>query len=489
MSHKTALLFPGQGAYRPGALTDLTLGLPEVADTFAEVDAVASKAGLTSVSAAVTGDHTPELERLLLDEPPHILQLTLYATAVGMYRALIQRGVRPDALVGHSLGEIAALVCGGAFTIAQGAEIVLRRTEAIGETNPGGVMVALGANSARVQQIIDLLGDANTVIAAENSPRQTVVSGPDAAVEAVESVARGLKISVVRLHSPFPFHNPLLAAASDKLGRELAALSQRPLTVPVYSPILNRYYTDDDRLTDVLAAHLTSRVSFGTALATLRGTGVDVFVETAVGATLTRLVADSVPDVASIASVDGAGDAVQAFHRACSELTKLGVAQGNPTQEVAALLLPDLDDARRRSFWSAHADDVHAHIRALLFDHEGANDKERAQAAELAPATAHDLPASSSPAAAVAVPSRAELFAELSSMYATALEYPAEVFTEDVQLEADLGVDSVKQTELLSRAADRYQLPARPADFRLSDYSTMGGVADFVFGVLAAPAA
>ena len=61
--------------------------------------------------------------------------------------------------------------------------------------------------------------------------------------------------------------------------------------------------------------------------------------------------------------------------------------------------------------------------------------------------------------------------------------------TEDVELEADLGVDSVKQTELLSHAAGHYQLPARPTDFRLSDYSTMGGVAAFVFGALTAPAA
>src|SRR6187551_1954352 len=297
MSHRTVLLFPGQGAYLPGALTDLTRALPELARTFSEVDDVASAAGLASVSDAVTSVHAPALERLLLDEPPHILQLTLYATAVGMYRALAERGVRAHALAGHSLGEIAALVCGGAFTVAQGAEVVLSRTEAVGETNPGGVMAALGVHAARAQQILDLVGEPTTVIAAENSPRQTVVSGPDSAVDAVESIARALRIPAVRLRSPFPFHNPLLAEASDRLRRQLAPLSQGRLTVPVYSPILGRYYTDDDRLTDALAAHLTSRVPFATALATLRGTGADVFVEAGVGATLARLVTDSVPDV------------------------------------------------------------------------------------------------------------------------------------------------------------------------------------------------
>ena len=72
---------------------------------------------------------------------------------------------------------------------------------------------------------------------------------------------------------------------------------------------------------------------------------------------------------------------------------------------------------------------------------------------------------------------------------ATALEYPVEMFTEAVELEADLVVDPVTQTEILPHAADRYQLPTRPTDFRLSGYSTTGGVADFVFGALTAPAA
>jgi acyl carrier protein len=72
-------------------------------------------------------------------------------------------------------------------------------------------------------------------------------------------------------------------------------------------------------------------------------------------------------------------------------------------------------------------------------------------------------------------------------MYAAALEYPEEVFTPDVELEADLGIDSVKQTELLARVSEQYGIPPKPADFRLSDYNTLGRVADFV--AMWAPAA
>jgi acyl transferase domain-containing protein len=492
MSRKTVQLFPGQGAYLPGALGSLTRELPELASTFAEVDAVAAAAGLASVSDAVAGAAAPELERLLLDEPPHILQLTLYATSVGMHRTLIKQGLWADALVGHSLGEIAALVCAGAFTVAEGADIVLHRTEVVGEANPGGVMAALGVNPARAQQILDLVGDSTAVIAAENGPRQTVVSGPDSSMESVESIARALGISSVRLRSPFPFHNPLLAEASERLAHRLTSLRQRPLTTPVYSPILGRYYTDDDRLTDAVAAHLTSRVSFATALATLGASGADVFVETGVGATLTRLVRDSVTNVAAVACVDGVGDHFEAFQRARVTLAQLGIVAVSATADVAELLLPDVDDARRRSFWAAHADDVIAHVRAALRDHEAAQEAPHGDAAphvmQAQQSPAPELNASPPPAPAAAVPSRDQLLAELSDMYATALEYPVEVFTEDVELEADLGVDSVKQTELLARAAERYHLPERPENFRLSDWSTMGKVTDFVFGALGADA-
>jgi acyl carrier protein len=85
--------------------------------------------------------------------------------------------------------------------------------------------------------------------------------------------------------------------------------------------------------------------------------------------------------------------------------------------------------------------------------------------------------------------SRDELFEELAAMYAGALEYPAEVFTEGVALEADLGIDSVKQSELLARAADHYGVPERPEDFRLGDHDTMGKLVDYLWSTRSADVA
>ena len=72
-----------------------------------------------------------------------------------------------------------------------------------------------------------------------------------------------------------------------------------------------------------------------------------------------------------------------------------------------------------------------------------------------------------SPAAVQATVDRAALLSDVISIYASAMEYPEEVFTEAVELEAELGIDSVKQTELLARVSQKYGLPAPPSDFRL----------------------
>jgi acyl carrier protein len=108
-----------------------------------------------------------------------------------------------------------------------------------------------------------------------------------------------------------------------------------------------------------------------------------------------------------------------------------------------------------------------------------------ALAAVPAPSVAHEPFATAGGAAAAAarpahVP-RERLFAELVDIYAQAMEYPAEVFSESVELEAELGIDSVKQTEIIQRITARYALPPLPANFRSGDFKAMGQIVDFVY--------
>ncbi|WP_346168294.1 acyl carrier protein, partial [Streptomyces javensis] len=101
-------------------------------------------------------------------------------------------------------------------------------------------------------------------------------------------------------------------------------------------------------------------------------------------------------------------------------------------------------------------------------------------AAEAAPAPAPETPAAPASGSRPEEYGRDQLFGELRTLYAEALEYPEDVFEDEVQLEAELGVDSVKQVELLSRVSSRYGLPPRESGFRLATYNTMGKITDFV---------
>ncbi len=422
----TVALFPGQGAYRPGTLKGLwEHGDDTVRNTFEEVDAVAKEKLGRGVSSTVF-QPSPPSPATLLETAPDILQLAVFTTAVATHRLLAERGGRASVHVGHSLGELAALTCAGAYELADAAAVLCERISVLRDhDHSGGGMLALGCGRQRAEQIVTLIGQPEFVLAVDNSANQAVVSGPADAVGTAAAIAARLGIAATQLRSPHPFHNPLLGEARRQLTGRIAAFPRHPLTVPVYSPILGRFYRDSDDLAELLALHLVTPVEFGASVSALFAAGARVFVETGAGRVLTALVEQSVPGAHVVAPLAGRDD-------------EAGLAT------AADALRPQLGRA---------------------------------------PATSE----SAVPATPVAVPvaekatvSRDELSAQVRALYAEAMEYPEEVFTDDVLLEADLGVDSVKQTELLSRLGDRFGLGVPPAGLRVADYDTFGKVVDFV---------
>ena len=144
-----ALLFPGQGAFSGAALKEVAAEYPQIAETLTTIDEVAKGAArrLPDRHSArrVCAEHRRADER----RSPDVLQLAIYATSIGLYRILETYGLQPNVLIGHSLGEISAMVCGGAFSVRDGAEIVCHRVEALRAIGKEpGYMVALGTNAA-----------------------------------------------------------------------------------------------------------------------------------------------------------------------------------------------------------------------------------------------------------------------------------------------------------------------------------------------------
>ncbi|GAA2253614.1 MULTISPECIES: acyltransferase domain-containing protein [Kitasatospora] len=454
----TVGLFPGQGGYRRGALHAIwSSGDPVLRDLFAEVDAAARDILGKEVSPRLFA-RDPLGPEGLFTEDPEILQLAVFGTSLGVFRLLQARDASTSVLMGHSLGEITALVCAGAFSARAGAELICHRiavTTRLGSS--AGGMLSLACDEHRAGKLLDLVAEPRLGIAVVNGPGQVVLSGPLAGLRKVEQIADTIGVTAVRLLAPVAFHSREMEAVRVEVLRRIRDVRQRPLAVPVFSPILGRFYRDSDRLAELLSLHLVTPVRFGDAVRRMHGAGARIFVEMGAGSTLSGLAGAAFPEITALAPLSGRDEA-------------RGLA------ETAAFLR---EPGLTASAASAPREPRHpVDARPVTVRPED---------------TPSGVPAAPEPGPAVPPPasfeaggpttagrSRTELLAEIRTLYAEALEYPEEVFTEDAHLEADLGVDSVKQTELLVRVRGHFGLPAEPDGARAAAYETVGAVLDWV---------
>ncbi|MFF7261159.1 acyltransferase domain-containing protein [Streptomyces sp. NPDC008159] len=450
-----AVLFPGQGGFDGAALRAARMKYQQVDQIFKAVDTVAEEFFGSAVSAALF-EGAPLTAEDLLQQPTWVSQLAIYGSDVAAWSILRDNGLRARFLVGHSLGEIAALVGAEAFSVEDGARIVAERLRVLQGAEPAvGRMAALALDGQRTRHLLALLGDPALAVAADNHDRQTVISGPERSVLAALRVARELNAGGLLLKSPFAFHNPALESLRAPFAASIARLPRQSPRMAVYSPILGRAYRADDDLPALIAEHLVRPVDFLATVRTLHDHGVTTFVEAgglgSLGRCVQRVLADAGPvTVRSTFTLDAAG--------------RLAV-------EEAVAALSEQGPESFEQFWATYGAQLVERVRTRLSDASA----EPAGQPESAPAP--DVAGGSAPAG---VPDRAELLAAVRALYAEALEYPEEVFTEDVQMEAELGIDSVKQVELLNRVTGRYGIVPTDSGFRLSDCDTVGKVVDLL---------
>ncbi|MFB6398448.1 acyltransferase domain-containing protein, partial [Polymorphospora sp. 2-325] len=315
MRSRRALLFPGQGAYLSGVLMELADDAA-VRDVLETVDLVARQNGNEPVSPLLLDAGAVPADELAGTDPPRA-HLAIFATSVALYRLLTDStDARPDVLLGHSFGEIAALTAAGALTVEDGARMVAARDAACARRRPpDGGMVSLSAGATRAGAMLTALGTWEVEVAAVNAPRQTVVSGPEEELSRVEALAAVAGVRARRLRAPYPFHNRVLRPVAEEYAAGLRDITVRPPAVRVFSAIGLRYYTADDDLRQALASHLTTPVRFADAVRDLYEQGVETFVECGARSILTDLVGQNLSGVTTHAPLKqrvGAASAVAA---------------------------------------------------------------------------------------------------------------------------------------------------------------------------------
>jgi [acyl-carrier-protein] S-malonyltransferase len=283
---KTAFLFPGQGSQTVGMGRDLSHTFSIARQTFEEADEA------LDFSLSKLCFSGPE-EQLRLTE---FTQPAIFTASVAAYRVLAERGVMPDYVAGHSLGEYSANAAAGVVEFGDAVRSVRQRGQFMQQAvaaGDGAMAAVLGMPLPSVIEVCrDAARETGAVVAAANmnSPEQTVISGALFAVERAIAIAkeRGAKRAVM-LHVSAPFHCALMQPAEDALRPVLQAI---PFADAEFSVIVNVDAvptTNAEALRNALIRQVTGAVRWTESMQWLIGAGVTTFIEVGPGKVLSGL--------------------------------------------------------------------------------------------------------------------------------------------------------------------------------------------------------
>lgn len=445
------LLCPGQGTQFPGMTRPLYDANPCYRS---HLDAAASalRAHLNYDPLALILGDDPGIHSTSLAQP------ALFAVSYALGKTLLDSGIRPAFVIGHSVGEVAAACLAGVLSVDDAAMLAGVRGRLMGSLPTGGAMIATDLDVEQAEALVS--AGSGCVIAAVNGPRSVVISGAADAVASIRDTVGARGGRTVSLMVSHAFHSPLMEPIADELRRELAGLTPGASEFPLFSTVRGREVGGHEMCVDYWVDQMCSPVKFFDALqAAAHIGGVDYLAEVGPRSTLLTLARQcGLPQrIQSVALCRGPGsDGTELLGAAAALLRDghspdLSPLYGSPAGPLHRIAPYVFDNSNR--YWIDGAVAATAPVRSAIVtavEHHAARQPDGPEDALMA------------------------LIADVGG-------YSAGKLTRSSRLADDLGYDSLLQVRLLNRLRSEYpELEHMSVSDVLPHIHSVGALVDFV---------
>ncbi len=513
---RIAALFPGQGSQYTGMFQELAKETPEGQVVLAELDELARSC------------QAPTLAEVAWKSPNKMgsgvweTQWAMYLGDLFAWKVLKAMGFHPDCIASHSFGEFPALAAAGCWSEDIGFKATKARAEAVEQHGPpDGAMLSILAGAEVVQSAIKPF-DSLVWRCAENAPEQTVVGGTSRAIDAVELLLEPTRTRAKRLAVPSPFHTPLLKRAAAELSQTLDLLPITESQFPILSSTTLNVLSTPATVRTSLVRQMTETVRWVQVVKQLYEQGVRTFVEVGPGAVLSGLVRRILADCRDITIVQfdqrGRTSAEQMARLQDTLGLSAGAVQagasaqhGTNSQSFGDVSRFDATARRRernrdaaaggrekqalKPVAKAEAPPSRNGTHAARFDYvASARNSSQRQGAPTqngfskprgAGASIVDVPSAlsqpNSRSEMPAIPKAGILEVEsfLIDFVIEQTGYPREIVELDADLEADLGIDSIRKAQLFGEIGQKYDLQADD-ELSLDDFPTLRHLLEYM---------